>query len=462
MSKQSDSEWRRLTLALSQGQPERVRVALHRALRSEQNYSLITDEIAVLLESLGLANDVLGVLERKCRLAPEERRPVLQLARALKRRGNTTRLRQTLTWAHDLRADGDALRLELADLLEATRQYEMAIDELYLTNEYARAELNTLRRLARLHGLAGHRAECVRAWRRAVSVAGVAVADEDLTALGIALSNADQHDDAIEVLTRAVQVRNNAETYANLGMALIQGDRVSDAIRCFERALRSDETSLQANFGLGLALRVSGRTLEAIERLQRVTELAPSWEVAYLEFGIALKVGGQLRLAKSALLRAAILAPEDRGIQAELQTVLQHDLTSVFSDSAGEGSSITGTLTSFPLEDVLEFLRFQRLTGTLVLTSRSQGEGEVRLHQGRLVSARSPHGRRDVPVSAQSEVEKLFAQARSALEELQGWRRGQFSFHRIDSEREREPAVTIDLAELLLEIARNQDEEREV
>ncbi len=444
----SDSLWLRRALVQG-GSLEAMRNALQRAFLSVESYSRFSDDIAHSLEARGLADDVLLILKRKCQLSPDDRRPVLQLARALARRADPSKHEEALVWAHEIETNDDGQRLDLAQMLEGAGRYDLAIAELSATDAYARRDLTILRKLARLYGLAGATTECVQLWRIVVSISGNRVQTDDLTALGIALSQANSHEDAIEVLNRVLRMRPEAGTRANIGMALIQAGQPQDAILCFERGLAEHPNSLQARFGLGVALRMTGRIREAVDQLRVVTEQAPDWEVGFLELGVAMRSMGQHRAAKASLLRAAMLAPEDAGIQAELRTSLQDDPKGPETEHRTGMSSITGTLTSFPLEDILEFLRFQRLSGMLVLNSQGRGEGRVRLHRGRLVSARAPgrHTKTEGPTGA-----------RAALQALQSWREGQFSFHRVDPDPGNEPAVTLDLAELLLEIARKQDE----
>ena len=455
----SGSDWLWLRRALVQGRtPEDIRNALQRASLSVESYSGFSDDIAQALEAVGLGDDVLLILQRKCQLSPDDRRPALQLARALARRDDAVRFEETLVWAQEIATQDDALRLELVQLLEAVGRYDLAIAELSATDAYARRDVGILRKLARLYGLAGATTECVQLWRIVVSVSGNRVRTEDLTALGIALSEAKSHEDAIEVLSRVLRLRPDAATRANIGMALIRASQPMEAILCFERALTEEPQSIQARFGLGLALRLAGRPHEAIDQLRAVTEQAPDWEVGFLELGIALKSVGQHRAAKASFLRAAMLAPEDAGIQAELRSSLQSEGLAPDTEHRIGMSSITGTLTSFPLEDILEFLRFQRLSGTLVLNAKGRGEGRVLLHRGRLVSAQAPDSSHKKRGSMARDADPQRTGARAALQSLQAWKEGQFSFHRVDPEPGYEPLVTLDLAELLLEIARKQDE----
>ena len=454
------SDWRRVQRALAQGStPEQARQTLRRALTSARSDSAVIDEIATSMEAFGFSDDVILILENKCQLEPNNRTPVLHLAQALSRRGDVDRFQQTLLWAHRITTEDDRLRLETASMLESVGRLDLAIAEVRATQGWRRRNLDVLRRLARLYGLIGATTECADLWRLAVNVAGENVDAKDLTGLGIALSRAKLHDGAIRVLARALNIRRDAHTLANLGMALVEAGQPSEAIPYFQQALTIDSASVQAQFGLGVSYRITGRIQDAVDHLRAVTEHAPQWEVGFLELGIALRSLGQHQASRGALLRAAILAPDDPGIKAELRSALQPDSSTDVADDRIGASSIVGTLTSFPLEDILEFLRLQRLTGTLVLNSKARGIGQVELHRGQLVSVNLPGDEDALTRSSDPRDRRVrHTQAHNAIRELQGWREGQFSFRRADPDMGQEPADTIDLAGLMLELARQQDE----
>jgi len=163
----------------------------------------------------------------------------------------------------------------------------------------------------------------------------------------------------------------------------------------------------------------------------------------------------------------------------------------------GEAASTRfgGDLKTFALPDVLEFLRLQAKTGSLVVSSR-MGAGIVRLVRGQLTSATAPgvprmgevllargivtraaldqaldRQRASGPESTEalgtvllreqpSQREKLsrvvFEQLLEALDEMLAWSEGAFSFHpENDADA---PTIAFDLQNVMLEVMRIRDE----
>ncbi len=99
-----------------------------------------------------------------------------------------------------------------------------------------------------------------------------------------------------------------------------------------------------------------------------------------------LRALGEHDEARRALLRAAALAPDDGEIQEAL-AVLQWPTRR--APRRAPFAHFSGDLGSFGLPEILEFMRVQQKTGSLVISSR-QGAGIVRLVQGRLTSVSAP------------------------------------------------------------------------
>jgi tetratricopeptide (TPR) repeat protein len=356
-------------------------------------------------------------------------------------------------------------------------------------------ELN--RRLAALLTRSGDRGGAITCWRRVAAQD----ADEDLdalTALGIELSRDGQHEDALETLRQVVaRAPGMSAAHANLGMALLTAGRLDESVEASLRALELDESSAQAYCGLGLAYQKLNRLAEAAQAFTATEQLAPESPAGPLNLALALDALGDREEARLALLRAAAIAPEDQ----EIHDALARFLASAEAEGgdvprvAALDASIRGELKSFPLFDVLEFLRVQSKSGSLVISSR-HGAGIVRLVDGALTSASAPgtprlgdvlerHGlvsraqvqaalsrQRGLPeetaeslgsillhdkIIDRSQLGKIvFEQALTALSELTSWTEGAFSFH--PAAGGDPPPVSFSVQQLVLELMRLRDE----
>ena len=158
-----------------------------------------------------------------------------------------------------------------------------------------------------------------------------------------------------------------------------------------------------------------------------------------------------------------------------------------------------GDIKTFALPEVLEFLRLQHKTGSLVVSSR-RGAGIVRLVKGQVTSASAPGvGRlgealvargiitrqqldaalaqqrrddsaadgdgsealgdlliRERPADREPLTRVVFQQVLDALEEMLAWKEGAFSFH--PGGDRGMPVIAFDLQNVMLEIMRLADE----
>jgi hypothetical protein len=238
---------------------------------------------------------------------------------------------------------------------------------------------------------------------------------------------------------------------------------------------------------------------------------------------LVLEAAGDREGARRALLRAAALAPEDAEIGAALKAMMEAvppappsqpapalvsvplaaplppsppvpDVTVIVEPAPAASTRFGGDLKSFALPDVMEFLRLQGKTGTLVLSSR-RGAGLVRLARGEITSASAPgvlrlgealvvrglvtpaelqaalarqaggdeNGEalgtmlmRNRPGDEEQLTRAVFAQVLAAVDEMLGWREGTFSFH--PGREPDPPAISFDLRNVMLEIVRLADE----
>jgi Flp pilus assembly protein TadD len=353
------------------------------------------------------------------------------------------------------------------------------------------------RQLAALLSQTGDLAGAIACWRRVVAITG----NEDLealTALGIALSTDGQHSEAVHLLSDVAHQRGtDSAAHADLGMALLSAKRLDEAFGAFSRARHLDPQSAQAHCGLGLVYQQQGRWWEAADAFKRTEQLAPDSPVGPMNLGAVLETLGEHQQARAALLRAAALAPGDEEIhhaldQLAVPSAVQDEITRPALRADQFEASIAGDLKTFQLLDVLEFLRLQNKSGSLVLSSRL-GAGVMRLVRGRITSASAPGIKRlgealvDQKVINSAQLERALArqqddkeealgtlllrdgallggqladvvlrQIMAALEAMLGWTEGAFSFH--GSEDEEPPPISFNLQEVTLKVLKARDE----
>lgn len=287
-----------------------------------------------------------------------------------------------------------ALRLFASDAYEQMGALPEAADQLALLLAAYPEHLEANRRLAKLLTELGDTHGAIRCWRRIV----VATHEQDsdaVTLLSVALSNDGQHESAIELLTQLTQRHpTDAAPLADLGMALLGAGREEEAHDALLRALALDPQSAQAHCGLGLAHQRRQRWADAVLAFRATAQLAPDSAVGSFNLGLALERLGDLEGARAALLRAAALEPQDEEIQRALEPLLVRPATNAGSPSTRDvGASIKGNLDSFDLINVLEFLRMQEKTGSLVVSAPA-GVGMLRLEQGMLIGGSAPRLKR--------------------------------------------------------------------
>jgi len=467
-----------------------------RALLQSLNYGFDSFEtmvdVAAELALAGFPADAEHVLRRTIHRFPHRAEARIELSRLFLEAGNDSRSLQVAIDAlsdhprnPDLHALAAAASEQLGMLGEAGAHWGaiLASDP---DHQYANL------RLASLLERSGDAAGGIGCLRRVVAVTREQDLDA-LTSLGIALSANGEHDEALAILTQVAKTRPDlGSTHADLANALLAADRIEDAITGFSEALRVDPASAQAYCGLGLAYQRIQRWHEAAEAFRTTEQLAPDQVSGPYNLGLELAALGETEEARSALLRAAALEPEDLEIRAALQSLLVHV-------PAGDGPLTAprfgGDITTFALPEVLEFLRLQRKTGSLVISSR-RGAAIVRLVRGQVTSASAPGLKRlgetlvelgiisegaldgllakqraddgegaealgsvllhERPGHRQAVEHAVFQQVIDALTEMLAWHEGAFSFHP-GSDRGL-PAIAFDLQNVVLEVMRRADE----
>jgi Flp pilus assembly protein TadD len=246
------------------------------------------------------------------------------------------------------------------------------------------------RRLAVLLGQLGDARGSIRCWRRVLARTG----RQDLEALallGMALSNDEQHDEAIAVLKEVAGQRRVSAAHADLGMALLSARRMNEALAAFTRARELEPTSAQAHCGLGLVYQQLGRWWEAADAFRQAEQLAPDSPAGPANLAAVLQILGEHDQARAALQRAAALAPEDEEIrralaQEAVPAPAGDEITRPVGGSSPAGSPVEGNLSSFPIADALVFLEGQGKSGVLSV-SGPDGTAQLRFIRGKVVSA---------------------------------------------------------------------------
>jgi Flp pilus assembly protein TadD len=286
------------------------------------------------------------------------------------------------------------LRLVAADVCERLGALPEAADHLAVILAAEPEHLAANRRLAELLAELGDTPGTIRCLRRLV-----AATDEDdsdvLTLLAVALSKDGQPESAIELLVKLTHRHpSDGAAFANLGLAFLAAGREEEAQSALTQALALDPRSAQAHCGLGLAHHQRERWQEAAAAFRATERLAPDSAVGSFNLGLALERLGDREGARHALLRAASLEPHDEEIQNALEPLLvRASLVPVGQSSRDAGASIKGDLESFDLLNVLEFLRMQEKTGSLVVSAPA-GVGMLRLEQGMLIGGSAPRLKR--------------------------------------------------------------------
>jgi tetratricopeptide (TPR) repeat protein len=449
------------------------------------------------LRLIGSHTEAEKIHRQAIQLAPDRIEARTGLIRSLLDRSLNELAHQEVERALAIDPGSGDLRALAAESCERRGEVSAAIDhmEVALDEDPEHPELN--RRLAGLLARVGERGRAIICLRRA-AVRAPADDVEIFTALGIELSHDGQHEEALELLEEVVaRAPELGSAHANLGMALLAAGQLEESVSASLRALELEPDSGQAYCGLGLAYQRLERLIEAGQAFSAMEQLMPESPVGPLNLAVVLDAMGKRDEARVALLRAAALAPEDREIQEALSQFLAGSAQrgDTVPEPAPLEASISGELKSFQLFDVLEFLRIQSKSGSLVVSSRN-GAGIVRLTQGALTSASAPRtprlgdalrekglltlaqlnaalskqrGLPDTTAEALGAIllndkiidrtqlgKIIFEQALTALGEMTSWTEGAFSFHPCDGGDA--PPVSFSLQQTVLELMRRRDE----
>jgi tetratricopeptide (TPR) repeat protein len=112
--------------------------------------------------------------------------------------------------------------------------------------------------------------------------------------LGVLLSQRGDKEQAVRLITRAIEINPGAAEYhSNLGLVFLEQGRPEPAVMSCRRSIELNPRDAEAHFILGNALREIGRAEEAVQMYQRALELKPSHGGAMRNLALLLKVTGR-------------------------------------------------------------------------------------------------------------------------------------------------------------------------
>ncbi|WP_250452058.1 tetratricopeptide repeat protein [Caballeronia sp. ATUFL_M2_KS44] len=146
---------------------------------------------------------------------------------------------------------------------------------------------------------------------------------EALHYLGVLRHQQGQHEEAAELVGRAVDLRpTDAALQLNLGNALKALGRIDDAIACFRNALTLAPGFALAQYNLGNAYTVIGRHEDAADAFEKALRAQPNDAAAWNNFGNALAALSRHDDAARAFRRALALKPRHAGAHNNLGMAL--------------------------------------------------------------------------------------------------------------------------------------------
>ena len=132
-----------------------------------------------------------------------------------------------------------------------------------------------------------------------------------LNGLGMIASQFGQHEDAIDLISRAIkQKRNIAAYHNNLAGAYLALRRLPEAVSSYRRALVLSPDFAEAHSNLGNALKDQGKVDEAIACYRQASLLKPGFAEAHSNLGNALWDQGKFDEAVASCRRALALKPD--------------------------------------------------------------------------------------------------------------------------------------------------------
>ncbi len=131
-----------------------------------------------------------------------------------------------------------------------------------------------------------------------------------------------QFDEAIKALEKAVILRSDSETYANLGQAYAEKGDLEKATENYKKAIMMDPNNPEAHYNLGNAYLSQDRLMEAAGEYQKAIKAKPNYAKAYSNLGVVLLSIGRDDEAIEKYRRAAELDPNNVEAKFNLGTTL--------------------------------------------------------------------------------------------------------------------------------------------
>lgn len=145
---------------------------------------------------------------------------------------------------------------------------------------------------------------------------------DSLHLLGMAAWEAHQPAVAVDLIGRALAVREAAPFYTNLGTILQAAGQLDEAANCYERALELEPGLAEAHLNLGLAHQLRGRLDDAAAAYERARDLKPQLAETWSNLGYVRKAQGRLKEAEEHLRAALERKPEFAEAHYNLGTLL--------------------------------------------------------------------------------------------------------------------------------------------
>jgi len=119
-----------------------------------------------------------------------------------------------------------------------------------------------------------------------------------------------KHEQAVELIRKAITIRPIASMYCDLGAVFKTQEKLEAAAQSYRDALAFKRDDPDAHNNLGAVLYALGRVEEAVNHYRAAIALDPSYVEAQLNLALALKAQGKLGEAISCLRHALALKPD--------------------------------------------------------------------------------------------------------------------------------------------------------
>lgn len=221
----------------------------------------------------------------------------------------------------------------------------------------------------------------------------------------------------------------NVDDREELGWLFLDLDDPESALVQMQLAVDAAPQRASARLGWGECLERDGQLEAAADAYARAQTLDPELLGVHARRGRVLARLERHREAVEAFIRASGERPDDDEIRGLLARSL---LASGHVTTTGAGAAgLSGDLSVFRLEEILEFLGVQRATGELHIASTNR-EATIRLARGRIVDvawpARPRFGASDEPTDLHDRERRVVEGVRALL----SWGDGQVRFRRSD------------------------------